>query len=89
MQKPPEGNHLSLEYDIHLSIWTLFVQIAFMEELYRVKTGIMVAITDQFLTINYGTYWDFWTCTDVMWIRQGNNNQWWIIMSKTAAMERN
>ena len=33
MQKPPEGNHLSLEYDIHLSIWTLFVQIAFMEEL--------------------------------------------------------
>ena len=53
MQKPPEGN-LSLEYDIHLSIWTLFVQIAFMEELYRVKTGIMVAITDQFLTINYG-----------------------------------
>lgn len=58
MQKPPEGN-LSLEYDIHLSIWTLFVQIASMEELYRVKTGIMVAITDQFLTINYGTYWYF------------------------------
>ena len=57
MQKPPEGN-LSLVYDIHLSIWTLFVQIAFMEELYRVKTGIMVAITDQFLTINYGTYFE-------------------------------
>ena len=32
MQKPPEGN-LSREYDIHLSIWTLFVQVAFMEEL--------------------------------------------------------
>ena len=30
-----------------------------MEELYRVKTGILVALTDQFLTINYGTYWDF------------------------------